>query len=174
MALVVEDGTGLDNAESYLSVNDADSYFETMRGDASEYASDWLSDTTTDPIKEACLRWATKLIDKLWRWDGQKSTTTQKLRWPRSYVYDDEGDQVEGDEIPDDLKWAVAEQARALLVEAGRVDDQETGLTEGSAGPLRGVFDKYDRKGALHNQAKQYLQSFGTPKSGGSREVVRA
>lgn len=174
MALIVEDGTGLDNAESYISVADADTYFSTMRGNASEYASDWLSDDTTDAIKEACLRWATRLVDKLVVWDGSKSTTTQKLRWPRSYVLDDEGDPIPGDTIPDDLKWSVAEQARALLVDATRVDDQEVGLSSLEVATIKLVFDKYDRIGALHAQAKSYLTSFGKPMSSGAREVVRA
>lgn len=172
MALVVETGSGSSTAESYISVADTDTYFSTMRGDSSEYASDWTAATTA--VKEACLRWATRLVDKYWVWDGEKSTTTQKLRWPRSYVLDDEGDEIEGDEIPDDLKWSVAEQARALLVDATRVDDQEIGLTSLGVGNIQLAFDKYDRIGALHPQAKSYLGSFGTPKSRTSREVVRA
>ena len=47
MALVVEDGTGLANAESYISVADADTYFSALRGDASVYADDWGAAATT-------------------------------------------------------------------------------------------------------------------------------
>lgn len=172
MALVVEDGTGLANAESYYSVANADTYFSTMRGDSAEYAADW--DAATDATKEACLRWATRLIDKLWRWDGQKSTTTQALKWPRTYVLDDEGDEIDGAVIPNDLKYATAELARALLVDAERVEDQEVGLASLSAGPVSLVFDKYDRSSTLPKTVKSLLSSFGSARGGSSRTVERA
>jgi hypothetical protein len=175
VALIVEDGTGLSNAESYLSVADADSYFETMRGDESTYAADWGAVSTTTAIKEACLRWATRLIDRHWAFDGEKSTTTQKLRWPRSYVEDIEGDEIDGDIIPEDLQHATAEMARALLVDPERVEDQEVGLSSLSVAVIQLAFDKYDRAGTLPGPVKRLLSSFGTLRGGGQgRSVERA
>ncbi len=175
MALIVEDGTGLSNAESYISVEDADEYFTSKRGPASTYevTGDWLHEDITDAVKEACLRWATKLLDKHWAWDGDKSTSGQKLRWPRTYAEDDEGDDLPGDELPEDLVYATAEMARALLVDPDRVEDQEIGIESVDA-EVKTVFDKYDRAGTLPKPVKQLLSSLGKPKGGGSsREVAR-
>lgn len=173
MALVVEDGTGLANAESYYSVANTDTYFSSKRGDSVTYADDWTAATTA--VKEACLRWATRLIDKYWLFDGEKSTTTQALRWPRRYVYDIEGDEIDGDDIPTDLEYATAEMARALLVDPDRVEDQEVGLSALSVGTINLTFDKYDRIKVLPKTVQNFLSDFGRARSGnGSRAVERA
>jgi hypothetical protein len=175
MALVVENGSGLANAESYISVADADTYFSALRGDASVYADDWANAATTTAIKEACLRWATRLIDKYWRFDGEKSTTTQKLRWPLEGVENEYEELLPSDELPDDLTYATAEMARALLVDPERVEDQEVGLSALGVGSIQLTFDKYDRAGTLPKTVKNLLSAYGVPKSGGrSREVTRA
>lgn len=76
MALIVEDGTGLPNADSYLSVADADAYHAAMGNTA------WQPLASAE--KEAALRRATQYLDTRYRWRGQRLTTTQALEWPRS------------------------------------------------------------------------------------------
>jgi len=174
VALVVETGAGSSTAESYISVADTDTYFDSKRGAASTYSADWDAASTTDAIKEACLRWATRLIDKGWIWDGEKSTTTQALRWPRSYILDDEGTEIDGDVIPNDLKHAVAELARALLVDPERVEDQEVGLSSLTVAVISLSFDRIDRSGILPRPVKLLLSSFGKPRGGSGRETARA
>lgn len=77
MAIVVEDGTGLDNAESYGSVVEADAYF-TKRG-----VVRW-TDTTTQQ-KEIALINATETIDLLLGlvFIGVKLKENQALQFPR-------------------------------------------------------------------------------------------
>jgi hypothetical protein len=79
MALVVEDGTGLANAESYISVSDASTYFAN-RGN-----TNWPS--TDVPTCEHALRAATDFMVGLYRmrWDGFRTSQTQALDWPRSF-----------------------------------------------------------------------------------------
>lgn len=77
MALIVEDGTGLPNADSYLSVVAADAYHAAMGNDAV-----WQPLNATD--KEAALRRATQYLDTRYRWRGEPLTTTQALAWPRT------------------------------------------------------------------------------------------
>jgi hypothetical protein len=74
MALVVEDGTGLANAESYLSVDDATVY-HTKFGNAG-----WTGEV---PVLERALRRATQYLDAEYRYKGCKLNTTQALQWPR-------------------------------------------------------------------------------------------
>jgi hypothetical protein len=68
MTLTVEDGTGKADAESYISVADADTYF-TARNNAT-----WAALSTSD--KEAALRKATDYMLQAYRvrWAGMRET----------------------------------------------------------------------------------------------------
>lgn len=79
MALVVEDGSGLSNSNSYATAAQADTY-ASDRG-----LSAWTGDTAT---KEAALIRATDYIEATYReaWLGYRKTATQALSWPRSNV----------------------------------------------------------------------------------------
>jgi hypothetical protein len=77
MSLIVEDGTGLANAESYGSVADADTYHANFGN------LGWADFTTGE--KESVLRKATQYIDITYgsRFPGYVVNTTQGLLWPR-------------------------------------------------------------------------------------------
>jgi len=77
LALIVEDGTGIANAESLCSVAFADAFLDGI-GQAS-----WALLTTTS--KEQALRRATLYMQQVYRmrWAGDRVTTTQALDWPR-------------------------------------------------------------------------------------------
>lgn len=77
MALIVEDGTGLGTASSYLSVANADTYHSTHG------STGWASATTGD--KENALRRATQYLDARYTWLGvQTYPSVQALQWPRT------------------------------------------------------------------------------------------
>lgn len=80
MALIVEDGTGKPDAESYASVAMAD-LFHTSRGNAA-----WAALTTEQ--KEINLRKATDWLGERYatRWAGLRASTLQALDWPRAGV----------------------------------------------------------------------------------------
>lgn len=103
MAFTPEDGTGLDGANAYISVEYADGYFSD-RG-----VTAW--DNLETEAKQAAIYRATDYVEARFgrRFRGIKLTTTQALAFPRSALYDDEGTEVEG--IPDRFKQAVAEYA---------------------------------------------------------------
>ena len=75
MALIVEDGTGLSDANSYVSVAYADSYFLARNVTA------WASLT----IKEALLIKATDYMEAVYSesWKGTTLLDTQSLSFPR-------------------------------------------------------------------------------------------
>lgn len=75
MALIVEDGTVVSGAESYISVADADTYW------AKRNNSTWASASTTE--KEAALRHACKYLDQQYSWIGSRIEAFQPLNWPR-------------------------------------------------------------------------------------------
>lgn len=93
--MVVEDGTGLSNADSFVSVAYADTYF-TTRG-----VSAWASLTN----KEALLIKATDYIEAVYSesWKGVTLNDTQSLSFPR--IIDD------ATVYPDRLLKAVCELA---------------------------------------------------------------
>ena len=62
--MIVEDGTGLPNADSYVSVEFADTYF-SARG-----VSVWA--TLTNTVKEQLLIKATDFIDNIYQWNGKR------------------------------------------------------------------------------------------------------
>jgi hypothetical protein len=98
MAFVVEDGTGLAEANAYIDVAYADAYFAD-RGIAA-----WTGDASA---KEQAIVRATDYVDTVWgsRFRGGKSSQEQPLEWPRSAF----------DGLPAALVKATAEYAvRAL------------------------------------------------------------
>jgi hypothetical protein len=102
MTIVVEDGTGLPNAVSYADANYADVYMQA-RG-----FTTWVALQTTE--KEQALVRATDYMGLMFKWAGDRFTTTQALDWPRSgaELY---GTDVGTDEIPILIKNACVELA---------------------------------------------------------------
>lgn len=100
------------NTNSYVTVAEADTYFET-RIDSAE----WV--TSSDEIKEQALVTATKLVDDH-AWIGSAVSSSQALAWPRknAIYYDNRlGMQITiGNAIvPNQVKNAVFEQALHLV-----------------------------------------------------------
>ena len=77
MSFVPEDGTGLPNSNSYVTVAEADAYF-SLRG-----VTQW--GPLTEQKKHASLVLATEYIDSVFgqRFIGNKFSSEQSLQWPR-------------------------------------------------------------------------------------------
>lgn len=130
MALVVEDGNGLPDANAYVSVEYVDAYF-TLRGNTV-----WAAGST--PNKEIAIVKATDYIDTVWgdRFLGQKANSTvpadytndQALEFPR--VYEDGFELPVA--LPPNLQKACAEYALRALSAGTLLSDPEVqanGLT---------------------------------------------
>ena len=103
ITLIVEDGTGLETSNTYLSEADADAYF-LERGDTS-----WGLLGTEK--KKAALVTATDFIEQRWggRIRGVKYSAEQALIFPRDGAYDVDGWEFDG--VPVNLEKATAEYA---------------------------------------------------------------
>lgn len=103
MPLTVEDGTGLESADAFLSLAEADAYFDDRDN------TTWSA--LSDGVQESNIRYATRLISNRYRWPGQllDVNTPQALAWPRSWAYDREGRSLTG--VPTPVKEATAEMA---------------------------------------------------------------
>lgn len=104
MALIVEDGTAKSDAESYISVDDADTYVSNWYGTL----SDW--DDLDTAGKERALRTGTRYIDSH-DFLGYREDDDQSLAWPRYGVGYIDGQYIDDDEIPTPVKNATVEAA---------------------------------------------------------------
>lgn len=164
MALIVEDGTAKVDAESYISVADADIYFSN-RGNAI-----WAALGTT--AKEQALRKATDYMEAAYgqRWKGDKYTEAQALSWPRS------GATLNGFEIDaDELPVVVARACAELAVRASADDlaaDQGAQVTQETVGPISVSYAPGARQGTRYAAVDSMLA--GLLLAGGAIAVLRA
>jgi hypothetical protein len=102
MALTVEDGTGLANADAFVSVEDCDTYCENHG------LTDWTSQARSPAADdEAAIRRATTWLSSAFTWKGYKlNGRDQALAWPRTDVEDAEGEDVASDEVPAEIVTA--------------------------------------------------------------------
>lgn len=113
MALVVEDGTGKANADSYQSLTDADAYHL-----AHSASTAWSG--AAEAVKEKALRLATQYLDVRYNglWKGVKFSDAQSLSWPRIWAEkNDTYDSAyyDSDAIPQQLKEATNELALRVV-----------------------------------------------------------
>ncbi len=94
------------NSNSYITVADATTYFDNRLD-----ASDWTAATADN--KAAALITATSWLDTV-DFYGDRSATTQALKWPRTDVTCD-GVEATASFIPREIKDATCEAALALL-----------------------------------------------------------
>lgn len=110
MALVVEDGSGLADANAYAALATVNAY-HTARANAA-----W---TGTDAAKEAAIIRATELLDASFAWRGEIATEAQALRFPRSGLTDRDGREIAADALPTQIQKACCELAALLIAGAG-------------------------------------------------------
>jgi hypothetical protein len=153
---VIVSTPGASNANSYLTVAEADAYYDTRVPGVVFDAWDGADS------KEALLINATRMLDKLLlpdvkelyyqngkayyrvrpAWTGAAATTVQRLCWPRSSMFDQNNNAIATNVIPDDLKFATAEFAGQLGVADRQLDNDVVlqGLTSVKAGSVALTF----------------------------------
>lgn len=121
MAIVVEDGTGLANANSFGSLAEAFDYHEA-RGNTA-----WtnIPASPADAGQEAALVRATSYIDGRFgqlfpgvRLKGR----AQALSWPREDAFDRDGNEIASDEVPIEVRKATFEAALRELDAPGSLN----------------------------------------------------
>jgi hypothetical protein len=162
--LIVEDGTGKDDSNSYSDLAGVTAYVN-LRQDVNLLP--WLGANESNRVAAAII--ATQFLDLRWRYEGSIANpgddeeVRQRLQWPRSGVYDDRGVEVEDDEIPELLAEAFAEySARALdptTFQARQLLTDQT--TEDGTGARRRVKETYKKVGPIVNQVKYFGRSSG-------------
>lgn len=105
MALAIDTTIGGAASNSYVTVEEADLYFESRPNNT------WAA--LGDEVKKSLLIHAARMNDRLVTFRGVIANTDprQALRWPRTTVYDDEGQVIANDAVPETIKEAQCEQA---------------------------------------------------------------
>lgn len=182
MALIVEDGTGKADAESYISVTDADTYFSN-RGNAT-----WAALTNT--VKEQLLRKGTDYMVQVYRlrWKGTRVSATQALDFPRNFMEreDYEASSINGYQMlggnyyypSDDVPIEIAHACAELAYKANSGDlspDLSRSTIREKVDVIEVEYDKsqpqYVRYRAIDNMVAPYLAEGS---SGSIRRVVRS
>lgn len=148
--LIVETGTGLADAESYLTVADFKGYCD-KRG---------LSyDGQSDTVIEQKLRIATGYIDTVKRYKGQRLLSEQALEFPRANLTDWGGLAVAG--VPGRVKQACAELAFKAFTENLYVDLDRGGMvTSQSVGPMSVSYSDKAPVGKSYMTAMKLLEPY--------------
>jgi len=152
MAVTVVATAGATNANSYLTLAEAVTYFESRLPVAA-----W--DAATTDTKNRLIVMATRVMNAMARplvtyypasngrgayyvtsseWTGTPATTTQRLAWPRIGMYDANGNAISELVIPGDLKDATAELAGSLGTSDTTLDNDVIvqGITSIKAGSV--------------------------------------
>jgi len=159
MSIVVENGTGLASADSYLSVADADTYHSDRAN------TSW---TGTDEVKEIALRKATQYLDSTYNWIGKIYSTTQSLSWPRVGVLDRQGRDLEGS-VPQPIKNAIAELAMiSLTLDLVSNTTSDDYIKREKVGPLETEYKDGAPAQTEYNFVARILSGLYTSKTTGS------
>jgi hypothetical protein len=180
MALITEDGTGLANAESYISVAEADTYFSN-RG-----ITLWA--TMLEAEKEQALRRAVDYLGGVYRlrWKGTRVNGTQALDWPRAFVEREDYEYAgmngyttiggrfyyPSDEVPVEVKNACAEMA--FKAASGELaPDLERSVVREKVDVLEVEYDRYAPQYKQYRAIDNLLAPFLEAVGGAFRKVVR-
>lgn len=130
MELIVENGMGLELANSYLDVALADELAEFYQ------EIDWAA--ASDEAKAAALVKGARFIDAVYgaRFIGSPTQLRQGLAWPRVGAFYNGRPVVASNEVPARVKEAAALAAYRAL-KSPLLPDTETGVEEIQVGPIR-------------------------------------
>lgn len=182
VTLIVEDGSIVAGANSYITLVEADDYAE-MRGNTTAW------DALTDDLKNARIAYATKVVDEYFVWEGYRTSSEQVLEWPRSGAPDCGGQIIgqsalsgrraygtvylDSNVIPQELKDAVAEMAIELAA-SDRVSAPALATDRGdlkSLGIFQGVnlewYEGGDRANPITPAVERFVSCWGSLKGGG-------
>lgn len=186
--LVVEDGSGLDNANTYVSIDDGNTY-HALRGNSA-----WTA--ASEGEKATALVHATQYVDTRWSFIGEltnpatASVVGQALAWPRMddgvNLLDSRGNEVGMDEVPVWVVNATLEYALAYLTTGRLLPDPEVpddagrfvSLKREKVGPIEEETRYSDTRGTRivkkYALADAILRSSGLVSGGANSRAVRA
>ena len=154
VTVIVEDGSIVANSNSYVSIATIDEWVLTNPHDIT-----WtgLSNANKNGYAIMSCRVLNEQID----WDGWQADADQSLDLPRSGMVDKNGNAIDSDEIPSEVKNAQCELARLLVIGDRTADNDMSGFKQIEVGSIKLVADKNDRPVVLANSVFAMVRFFG-------------
>jgi len=151
--IIVEDGTGKADANSYVTLAEANSFFDTV-----PLTNTWAS-KTDDQKTRLCIA-ATRMLDACFSWTGFKINATMALQWPRNLSRDPNvyagvfyrnpntflGQYYDPSKIPAQIKNATCQLIISLLDPADDRTGDRQGIGIDSFEVYEGVKVKFDAR----------------------------
>jgi hypothetical protein len=152
--LVLDATPGSETGNSYVTLQDAATYFEGRLA-----AAAW--DAADQPTRERALVAATARLEQE-SYAGARATMTQRLKWPRVGAIDDDGVEYDATSVPRPVQAACCELALHLLT-AGASDALAPSGLESFDALAVGALDLTIRRdapaaGALPPQVRRLLR----------------
>lgn len=161
MSLIVEDGTGLLDADAYVSVATATAYHAAMGNTA------WAA--LSDSNKEIAIRRATQYIDSGYRFAGELLVYKQALQFPRIFGDTEVGWRYDGVWPIKPLSDACCELAIRASAAPLVVDVDAAGIKFEKVGPIETEFFRSQSNGQTQFPLVDNLLSPFTSGRGGIR-----
>jgi len=166
--IIVEDGSGIANANSFVSIATIDAWVLTNPHDDT-----WTD--LTDAAKNGYAVMACRVMEEQMNWDGWQIDADQARDLPRSGMIDKNGNAIDIDEIPTEVQNAQCELARLLAIEDRTADPDTAGFKEIGVASIKLIIDKADRVPTLADAVWNMLSAFGNKRiSKGISETYRA
>lgn len=171
--VTVENGIGVANANSYVSLSDADVYFGTRL-----FSDVWTS--AVEATKQKALIQAARTLDNYIAWFGVKADSDQTMQWPRRFVYETQlvnsiAEQVElVNVIPTDVVNAQCELSIYLLESDRTALPDTAGFSElNIAGAVSFKVDNNTKPALIPSIVFQLVGKYGS-KKGIVPQIIRA
>lgn len=182
----VEDGSIVPEANSYVSVEEADNFYALHL-----YGAAWSAATTQQ--KQAALVMATRTLNASVVWKGAPITHIQRLQWPRqgvvlNYQLDLTVNPILGYEnttypsfmlvepsiVPWAVKAATCEYCRYILVDDRETTKDQSNVIAEQVGPISVRYQPNTRPDILPESVIRYIRDYVTsePSSSGSSKAV--
>lgn len=153
VTVIVEDGTGKPDANSYASVVQADAYFASRPRSTS-----WTS--LTEDGKGQHLIHATRILDHAIDWKGDPLSETQALAFPRL------PEDLEAAEVPPVIITALYELAHALVVTDLTAAQTSSAFNKVKVGPIEIQTDSPQAPSLIPRFVRDLIAPYGAPRSG--------
>lgn len=150
MAITVEDGSGLSNAETYATVAALKAYCD---GRGYSYGS------SSDTVLEQKLRIAADYINAKWRFKGTRKVSSQAMEFPRTGCMDTSGYEVTG--VPARVANACCELAYNAISESLFQNlDRGGKIASESVGPISVSYAADAPAEKLYAAAESFLKPY--------------
>lgn len=166
MAVVIDATPKGAAANSYDTLANAETYFEGRLN-----TSDW-DDATEDQQNRALVQATNRLEQE--DFEGLKTTSDQRLKWPRNGLVDERGDSADEDTVPERVKHAQFELALAMLGTDLLADTGLEGFQSVKVGPLDVTPRHMQQAGELPENVRRELSLWMVSPSSANVNLVRA